>query len=53
MDNKPIEFESQDKMLEYIKKYAKDKFGYDLTNILKKSELLKQKINQKKISEFF
>ena len=52
MENKPMNFDSKEKMLEYVKKFAKEKFSYDLSNVLKRSEMLKQVKIQKKISEF-
>jgi hypothetical protein len=52
MENKPLEFDSKETMLEYVKKFAKEKFNYDLTPMIRSSELLKQVRVQKKIGEF-
>ena len=41
--NKPISFSSKELMLTYAKHLAKNKFGIDITPVLRKSKLLSQK----------
>ena len=53
LDNKPIEFSSQELMLKYACSLVKKKFGFDVDYILKKSVLLKNIREQSKLSHFF
>lgn len=50
LNNKPIQFGSKELMLTYAKKLARNKFGIDITPILDKSKLLKEK--QQPLSAF-
>jgi hypothetical protein len=50
LSNKPIAFGSKELMLNYAKILAKKKFGVDITPVLQKSRLLKEK--QKTIGSF-
>ena len=52
VNNKPIEFSSKELMLEYAKKLAKKKFGFELSSILEKSVLLKNIKQQSKLVKF-
>ena len=52
MQSKPIEFSSKELMLEYAKKLAKKKFGFDLDGILKNSVLLRDMKQQSKLVKF-
>jgi hypothetical protein len=53
MMSKPLEFASKELMLIYARNLVKKKFGYDLDCILKKSLLLKNISQQKKLKFFF
>jgi len=52
LNNKSIEFSSEELMLEYAKKLIKRRFNYNLNNILNKSLLLKNIKIQKKLISF-
>ena len=52
LKNKPIEFASKELMVEYTKKLAKKKFGYDLGDLLKNSILLRNINTQMKLQVF-
>ena len=52
MRQKPIEFSSKELMLEYAKKLAKKKFGYDLSHVLAASVILHEHRTQKRLWEF-
>ena len=52
LSNKPIEFASKELMFKYAKSLIRKKFGYDLEILLKKSIILKNLKNQKKLSAF-
>ena len=52
LGEKPIGFASEELMLKYAKLFINKKFGFDLELLLKESRLLKEKKNQKKLSEF-
>jgi len=52
MQSKPINFASRDLMLNYATLLVKRKFGYDISEILRSSILLKQMKEQKKLWEF-
>ncbi len=49
---KPIGFSSEELMLKYASELIKKKFGFDLSLLLGKSKLLKNKKEQKKLGEF-
>ncbi len=50
--SKPIEFSSKELMLEYSKKLVKNKFNFDLDNLLRKSILLRNIKQQSKLTKF-
>ena len=52
VNSKPLEFEDKNLAITYAKSFAKKKYGIDINVILKKSKLLNESINQKRISEF-
>jgi hypothetical protein len=52
MNSKPIKFDTKEDMINYTINFAKKQFNYDLTPMIKNSELLKQIRTQKKISEY-
>lgn len=52
MNSPALEFSSKELMLEYAKKLAKKKFGYNINTLLNNSKLLKEKKEQKKLWEF-
>lgn len=49
---KPISFSSEQLMLQYAKELIQRKFNFDLNILLKESKLLKNKTQQKKLSQF-
>ena len=53
MQNNPIEFASKDLMLEYVRKLAKKKFGYNVNPILHNSKVLDNLGKQSKLAAFF
>jgi len=53
VSQKPLEFASKDLMLKYCFALVKKKFGYDITNILKHSIILKNLKEQVKLKDFF
>ncbi|NQV09158.1 hypothetical protein HQ529_04875 [Candidatus Woesearchaeota archaeon] len=53
MKSTPIFFSDKELMLKYAKVLVKRKFNYDIDNLLRKSILLKQIKEQRKINEFF
>lgn len=52
LQNRSIEFSSKELMIEYAKELIKRKFGFNLEILISKSELLKNLVSQKKLSEF-
>jgi DNA repair protein NreA len=52
LQSQVIEFSSKELMLDYAKKLIKKKFGYDVSEILHESILLKEMKQQKKLSEY-
>jgi len=52
MSSKPIFFSDKELMLKYARALIKRKFNYDLDNILRKSILLKDMKEQKKVFDF-
>jgi hypothetical protein len=52
MNSKPLEFDTKEEMISYTLNLAKKQFDYDLSPMIKNSELLKQIRIQKKISEY-
>jgi len=52
MAGKPVTFGSDDLILEYAKRFVKDKFGMELGYILRRSKLLNERKSQKRLSEF-
>jgi len=52
MNSRPIEFASTDLMLKYARVLVKKKFGHDISDILKRSRLLNERKQQKKLGEF-
>ncbi|MBI4980109.1 hypothetical protein HZC30_00960 [Candidatus Woesearchaeota archaeon] len=52
MNEKPLTFGSQELMLKYAKEFIKNKFGFELEQLLKESKLLKEKKVQRRLSEF-
>jgi len=51
-DSTAINFASQDLLLNYVEDFVRKKFGCDVMQLLKKSELLKNIKTQKKLSAF-
>lgn len=51
--NKPIEFESKEKMISYVRNLVKSKFNMDVDQIIKHSILLKNIKQQSKLTQFF
>jgi len=51
LQEKPLNFASEELMLKYAEQFIKNKFGFDVSLLLAQSKLLKQK-QQKKISDF-
>jgi hypothetical protein len=52
MSTKPLEFNSKEEMIKYTLTFAKKQFNYDLSPMIKNSELLQQIKIQRKISEY-
>jgi len=52
MTSKPIDFNSREEMINYVIAFARKQFNYDVTPMIRSSELLKQIKTQKKISEY-
>jgi DNA repair protein NreA len=52
LNEKPLHFSSEELMMKYAKELIQRKFGFDLNLLLKESKLLKNKKEQKKLSEF-
>jgi DNA repair protein NreA len=52
LNEKPLSFASEELMLKYAKELVKRKLGFDINELLIKSKLLKEKSQQKKLSEF-
>ncbi len=50
--NKPIEFSSEDLMLQYARKLVKKKFDYKLDILLRRSVILKKSKNQMRLRDF-
>jgi hypothetical protein len=50
--NTPIKFSTKEEMIKYAITFAKKQFNYDLTPMIKNSELLRQIRTQKKISDY-
>jgi hypothetical protein len=53
VQNKPLNFGSQELMLDYAKKLAKKKFGIDMDSILSKSIIINNIKTQKNLHSFF
>lgn len=51
-EEKNITFASEELLLQYARSFIKSKFGFDLDLLLKESKLLRNKKEQKKLSEF-
>lgn len=49
---KPLEFGDSELMIKYAKIFAKKKFGMDISDLLKKSHLLKERKTQKRLGDF-
>jgi len=52
MQSKPIEFQEQKTMIDYVKSLVIRKFGYDIAKILSESKLLREGKEQTKLSRF-
>ncbi|MCK5138558.1 MAG: hypothetical protein KAQ85_01845, partial [Thermodesulfovibrionia bacterium] len=52
MNNKPLSFSSRDLMLDYVKSFVKNKFGYSIDNILSSSIIIKELKTQRKLTNF-
>ncbi len=52
LQNKPVEFSSQELMIQYAASIIKHKFGVDIGQLLQKSKLLQHKKEQRKLNEF-
>jgi DNA repair protein NreA len=52
MNSKPLEFATKEELINYVINLARQKFNYDLTPMIKNSELLKHIKMQKKISDY-
>lgn len=52
MTSKPMQFSTREEMITYTINLAKKQFNYDLSPMIKNSELLRQIKTQKKISEY-
>ncbi len=52
MKSKPIEFDNKELLLAYAKKIAKKRFGIDITSVLRKSKLLKELKQQKRLVDY-
>ena len=50
--NKPLEFGSKELLLKYTQALSKKKFGYDISNIISNSMLLKNYQKQKLLKSF-
>jgi len=53
LDSKSIKFGDENLMMKYAKTLIQTKFGFDLDLLLKESQLLKEKKQQKKLANFF
>ncbi|MFC2133928.1 hypothetical protein ACFLTH_04865 [Bacteroidota bacterium] len=53
LNNKPVEFESKETMLKYVRERIAKEFNYNVDRILNKSKLLKDMKTQMKISSYF
>lgn len=53
MDSKPLEFSSRELLLDYARKLARKKFGWDPDSLLRRSILLRQMRTQRKLASFF
>ena len=51
--NKELEFGGEELMIRYAEIFSKKKFGVDITGIIKKSKLLKNRKEQKKLKNYF
>ena len=49
---KPLTFASEELLLSYAKEFIQRKFGFDVSILLKESKLLREKKEQKKLSQF-
>ncbi len=47
-----VKFSSEELMLNYAKQFIQSKFGFDLSGILAQSQLLRQKTQQRKLTQF-
>jgi len=52
LSNKPLEFNSMEEMLNSLKRIVKDKWNYDLENILKRSKVIEGLKFQKRLTNF-
>lgn len=52
MNSQPLEFATKEDMINYTINFTKQKFNYDLTPMIKSSDLLRQIKTQKKINEY-
>lgn len=53
LSNKPIEFATEELMLNYAKLIASKKFGADISSVLSESILIKDRKSQSKLSKWF
>lgn len=53
LSGKPVEFESKEAMLKYVKEKVAKEFRYNVDKLLNKSKLLKDMKSQMKISSYF
>ena len=53
MENKALEFESREKMLDYVKKEIIGRFKFNMERVYKQSLLLNELKTQKKLFEFY
>ena len=52
LEERPIEFSSRELMLKYAESFVMKKFGYDISEILNRSILLKEMKSQTKLANF-
>jgi len=52
LNARPLEFGSRELMLKYVKHLVKNKFNYDVENLLKESRLLRRLKTQMKLTQF-
>jgi len=52
LTSQPLKFSTKELMLKYAQELIKNKFGWEINDLLKESKLLKEMKQQKKISEY-